>query len=177
MNFAWSLKPIFIWFTILFGTDLDRSEAKSKFRRCLSIIICLFWLLCFSIPFSAYSLYLGVTKNRYPTSFYKQTNWQIDLFGYGTLITLFHVSILFAAFVKWRPLWEKLQRIQDAIGEDRQFYRQIRRDATMGLILLLMVTLRSYFEGFNDIKKLNFVKKKKKNNEAMKILNSYLISK
>ena len=60
MNFAWSFRPIFIWFFAMVGVNLDESKAKTRLGMYLSIFISLFWILCLKIPLYSLRIYNGI---------------------------------------------------------------------------------------------------------------------
>ena len=52
---------------------------------------------------------------------------------------LIHISILVSTNGKWKTLWEKLQLLQEYIGDEDRFYRQLRHHTIQGLILFSVV--------------------------------------
>ena len=139
MNFAWSFKPFFNLFRAIYGIDLDESVI-SKWGRYFLNFLCLFWFVCFNIPTSVFLLIEGFEKTSH-TLRSKEMNDKLHYIAPAILIFSFHVSFLASVFRKWKPLWEKLLYIQNIIGNDRAFYRQLRRDAFMGMILIFMVNI------------------------------------
>lgn len=139
MSFVWSFKPIFLAYRAIFGVDLDRSKEKSNVQSCMDIFLCLFWLLCIIIPLSVNSMYLGITEELVE-SFVWGANLKLNYIVPGIFAIIFYISIVLSAYYKWRPLWEKLQRIQDIITDEDAFYRQLRHSSIIGLILILLVT-------------------------------------
>ena len=43
---------------------------------------------------------------------------------------------------KWTFFWEKLKQLEDAIGDEGAFYRQLRRETIGGLVLIFLVSGR-----------------------------------
>ena len=140
MNFAWSLKPIFIWVTIVFGIDLDKSKRRSTLRRRFIIGFGISWLFLFTIPVLTSNITLAILGYTDDTSFIAKLNFQIAAISAGFFGILFHLSVFWAAHGKWRPLWKRLQRIQDIIGENTM-YSYLRGHAIVGLVLIFTVVL------------------------------------
>ena len=141
MSFAWSLKPLFIWLLVTFGFDLDISKPKAKCVLKILRFICFIWFIFICAPLNVYYVIVGNGTTSSATSIssvYRldyNINWILD----GILNVLFHISILASAFRKWQPVWEKLKQIQDIIGDESQFYHQIRRCTDQGLIVFCLV--------------------------------------
>jgi len=140
MNFAWSLKPIFIWIFAIFGIDLDKSKQKAGWPLYLSISLCLFWILCLKIPFYSARIYEGLMYDNFGrTSFVFKINFKMIWILSGVLHISFSISMIGSYFGKWKSVWEKMQQLQYAIGDDGAFYRQLRREITAGLAVILVV--------------------------------------
>ena len=141
MNFAWSFKPLFILFIAIFGIDLNRIERKSKLRYCCVSFSFFFWFICYSIPLNVLLIIEGIKKDFSKISLITEINNTMNYIAPAILAFSFHVSLLVSSFSKWKPLWEKLQRFQDAIGNDQAFYRKLRHDAIIGTILIPVVNI------------------------------------
>ena len=141
MNFAWSFKPFFILFTTIIGIDLDISKERSKCRSCLIVFFSVFWLVFFNISMCISNIVIGIQKDFSNTSLTTEMNQKLTYIAPVVLATLFHISLLLSKFGKWNSLWAKLQRIQDQIKDDRMFFRQQRRDAIIGTIIIIVVNL------------------------------------
>ena len=151
MEFAWSLKPIFIWLMICLGIDLDRSNKKSKIHRWLIIFYSFCLLICITMPAAVHNIVLNVLykskeKNIEGKQLFRQSaamNVTRKIFwtAIRTLFFLIHLSLVVSVRFKWKPLWKKLKTIESMIYNQIPFYRQLRRDAIIGLLMLLVVTL------------------------------------
>ena len=149
MNFVWSLRPIFIWLTISMGVDLDRSSKRSNIGRWLLRIYSLFWFFCFSVPVNAINMAIAVVDIRVFLSSAKRVeksviaflNREIAWISIYILYILFHFSVLVAALVKWKPLWNKLERVQSDTNDQTTSYRQLRRETFVGLVFIPTVIM------------------------------------
>ena len=142
MNFGWSLKPVFIWFAVTFGIDLDRSKKKSKVGRRLATFLCLFWLVCINIPLNLYHIVKGtelLTNSSSSNSFVHRINEGIGWIFCAIFNTFIHISILVSSNGKWKTLLEKLHRLQEYIGDEGRFYRQLRLYTIQGLMIFTVV--------------------------------------
>lgn len=140
MNFAWSFKPIFLWLFAIVGIDLDESKRKSRCAIYLSIFICLFWALGLKIPYHTCMIYYELMSNVVDeTSFVSQTNLIVILILGGVSHISIQIALIGSYFGKWKSFWEKLQLLQDAIGDEGSFYRQLRRETIKGLVLIFLV--------------------------------------
>ena len=143
MNFTWSLKPIFIWFVVIFGIDLDRSKKTSK--SCLNFMafLCLFWFICISIPLNGYYIVTGISlhSDAFNLSLVYIISNKINWILVGILGISFHASIIVSAFGKWKSLWENFKQMQEAIGDESAFYQQLRHRTNRGLIIIFMVNV------------------------------------
>ena len=140
MNFAWSFKPFFILFIVIFGIDLDVSKERSKWGNYLIKLLAFFWFFCYNMSM-ALSLIIAGLKRNSNASLTMNMNDKLQFILPAILTTMFHVSFLVACFKKWNSLWEKLQHVQDMIGNQRLFYRQLRRDAIMAVLLIFVVNI------------------------------------
>ena len=151
MDFAWSLKPIFIWLKISLGIDLDRSNKKSKIHRWLIIFYSLCLIICITMPAAVYRMVLGVLfkpkeNNNEGTKLFRSSavmslSRSLSWFAICVLLCLIHLSLVVSVHFKWKPLWKKLKTIESMIYNQIPFYRQLRRNAIIGLLMLLVVTL------------------------------------
>ena len=140
MNFGWSLKPIFLLFTVVFGIDLENYKKKSTFALFLITFLCIFWLFCFNIPVNVLNIVIGVRNDlSINNSYIFKINFKLTLIATGTFCILLQVSVLVSAIVKWKPLWRTLHRIQYAIGDHSSFHRQLRRQIIFGILLISAV--------------------------------------
>ena len=129
MNFGWSLKPIFVWFAVTFGINLDRSKKKSTIGQCLTSLFCVSLLFCINIPLNIFYIVNGtkvVTNSSSKKSFVYITNKGIGWILCAILNILVHISILVSTNGKWKTLWDKLQLLQKYIDDGGRFYRQLR---------------------------------------------------
>ena len=146
MNFAWSFRPIFIWFFAMVGVNLDESKAKTRLGMYLSIFISLFWIFCLKIPLYSLRIYNGIIfDDPGSTSMVFIMNNNIKWIMGGVLHIIFPMALIFSYYWKWKPFWRKLQQMEDAIGQEGAFYRQLRWETTGGLILIFMVFQRCSF--------------------------------
>ena len=63
----------------------------------------------------------------------------IDWILFSILSTLIQILILVSTNGKWKTLWEKLQLLQEYIGDEDRFYRQLRHHAIQGLMIFIVV--------------------------------------
>ena len=146
MNFAWSLKPIFIWLTICTGLDFDRSEKRKHIGRWFLRVYNLL-LLIFFTTFSTVNIAQNIIEfKRFPNS----TNqvWESHV-NFGNrkiawiliyiLLIAFQLSVAVSAFVKWKPLWKQIELVQLNLSFPATYYRRLRRETFIGLILLSTV--------------------------------------
>ena len=142
MNFDWSLKPVFVLLAVTFGIDLDRSKKKSTIGLCLTTFLCLFWLLCITIPINCYYI-VDATKwianSVSSKSFVYNINHGIDGILTSILSILIHILILISTNGKWKTLWEKFQLLQEYIDDEGRFYRQLRHHTIGGFIIFIVV--------------------------------------
>ena len=143
MNFAWSLRPIFIWLTICTGLDFDRSKKRSNIGRWLLRVYSLVWLVFFTIPVNTYNIVMeciafNSNKGQEPltTNLNRSLSWNLIC----SLIIVLHLSVIVSALVKWKPLWKKIKLIQSDLSDLTTFYRQLRRETSLGLLLISTVT-------------------------------------
>ena len=142
MNFGWSLKPVFILFAATFGIDLDRPKKKSTIKLCLITFFYVSWLAFVIIPLNLRIIVEGtnIVKN---SSAYKSVvqnvNVAISWIIPGILNMLLLVTIVYSSFGKWKSLWERLQRLQDDIGENPALFQQLRQHANQGLLIFFLV--------------------------------------
>jgi len=148
MDFAWSLKPIFLWFTFILGIDLDKSKRMSNLGKRLTICYGVAWVILFSIPSHVMDIIFLVLDLTITGSYVFKMNMAAVFIGKAIFGILFHLSILKAAFRKWKLLWNTLQRMQYRIG-DNSIYNCLRRDAIFGLLLIL--TVRLFHSSRNDM--------------------------
>ena len=144
MNFGWSLKPVFIWFIITFGINLDRSKKKSTIGLCLTSFFCVSWLVCINIPLNLYHVVQGtelLTNLSSSKSFVHNINEGIGWILCAIFNISIHILILVSSNRKWKPLWEKLQLVQDNIGDEDRFYRQLHRHTIQGLMMFFVVNI------------------------------------
>ena len=144
MNFGWSLKPIFVLLAITYGIDLDRSKKKSMIGLCLTTFLCFFWLVCINIPINSYYVVKGtklVTISTSSKSFVYNISEGIGWIISGILSISIHISILVSNSGKWKTFWEKLQLLQEYIGDEGRFYRQMRHHTIQGLMIVSLVNI------------------------------------
>ena len=145
MDFAWSFRPIFIWFFAIFGVNLDESKAKPRCAMFLPLFISLFWILCLRIPVYSLRIYNeiifddpGITSRVFIMN--NNIKWIIS----GVVHMIFPITIICLYFWKWKPFWRKLQELGDVISDEGEFYRQLRRETTGGLVLIFLVSGRCF---------------------------------
>ena len=144
MNFGWSLKPIFVLFTVTFGIDLNKSKKKSTIGLCLTTFFCVSWLVCINIPLNLYYIVEGtkmVTNSSSRKSFVYDINEAFDWILSSIFSILIHILILVSTNGKWKTLWEKLQLLQEYIGDEGRFYRQLRHYTIQGLTIFFVVNI------------------------------------
>jgi len=141
MNFAWSLKPVFIWFTAISGIDLDLSRQQPRWTLYLSTFLCAIFVVCLCVPCAVWQIVEGVFYNdeSITDSIVFKINIKIILIVEGILNVFFCIYIIVSLLGKWKPLWERLQELQDVLGDESELYGQLRRGVTLGLILIIMV--------------------------------------
>ena len=154
MNFAWSLKPIFIWLTICTGLDFDRSEKRKNIRRWFFRVFSLL-LFIFYISFNILRMAGHIIEIKYfPISIHQSSEsiinflnrkiaWMLTII----LLIVFHFSLFVSAFVKWKPVWKNIKLIELNLSFDTTNYRRLRRETLVGLILLSTV-IPSYSHKF-----------------------------
>ena len=148
MNFFWSLNPIFIWLTICTGLDFDRSKKRKNIRRWFLRVYSLL-LFIFFTTFSTVKITENITELKgYPNS----TNqvWEsIVSFGNRKIAWIsiyilcigFHLSV---DFVKWKPVWKKIKLVELNLNYPITFYRRLRCETFVGLLLLFTVIQTFY---------------------------------
>ena len=142
MNFRWSLKPVFIWLAVTFGVDLDRSKNTAKNGLGLVTFLCLSWLVCINIPLNLNYVVKGtelLTNSSSSNSFVHRINEGIGWIFCAIFNTFIHISILVSSNGKWKTLWEKLHQLQEYIGDEGRFYRQLRLYTIQGLMIFTVV--------------------------------------
>ena len=145
MNFAWSFRPIFIWFFAIFGVNLDESKAKPRCAMFLPLFISLFWILCLRIPLYSLRIYNEIIfDDPGITSMVFIINNNIICIISGLVHMILPITIICLYFWKWKPFWRKLQELGNAIGDEGEFYRQLRRETTGGLVLIFLVSGRCF---------------------------------
>ena len=146
MNFIWSLKPIFIWLAICTGVDFDRSKKRKIIRRWFFRIYCLF-LFILHISFDTVRIagniieikyYLNST-NQVSESIISFFNTKIAWILTNIFLIVFHSSVFVSAFVKWNFLWKKIKLVQLNLNFLTTYYRRLRHETLVGLMLLSMV--------------------------------------
>ena len=149
LSFAWSLKPILIPINLLFGIDLDQPGQKSRLRVYFTHFLCFFWLFCFIVPLNLNDIINGAASNRGPSgkSFVLSKNFNFSICAGAFFGILLHVTILVSTPGKRKPFWETLQELRDAVGDETEFYRRLRRDTIKGLLIIATVIRYSYLQG------------------------------
>lgn len=145
MNIAQCLKPLLIWFRFNFGIGLDRSN--KHFTGGNFIVLCfVFWFICITFPLSVFHVHIGAVGNdsSCSNSSVYNFNFKISWILPGVIGSIFHVSILVVTLKKWESLWKSLQQLQDAIGDEPEFFRNLRRCSLKGLLILFMVCYHEY---------------------------------
>ena len=161
MNFAWSLRPIFIWLNVCLGLDFDRSKKKKNIRRWFLIFFSLL-LLCLTILSNTYYMathileiksYLNSTSavQEPIVSFWNRTFTWLLIY---ILSIAFHLSAVVSAFVKWKSLWKKIKLVQVDLSDLSTSYRRLRCETLVALLLLSVVIPIHYF---NNISVLNLI--------------------
>ena len=146
MNFGWSLKPVFILFAVTLGIDLDKSKKKSTIRLCLITFFCVSLLVFIIIPLNLYHIVKGtelLTNSSANKSVVKNVNEAISWIFSGILNLLLLATIISSSFGKWKSLWERLQRLQDDIGENPALFHQLRQRTNQGLLIFFLVKAAS----------------------------------
>ena len=59
---------------------------------------------------------------------------------------LIHISILVSTNGKWKTLWEKFQLLQENIGDESRFYRQLRHHTIRGLKIFSLVNIGQTYQ-------------------------------
>ena len=151
MNFAWSLKPVFIWFTAISGIDLDLSRQQPRWTLYLSTFLCAIFVVCLCVPCAVWQIVEGVFYNdeSITDSIVFKINIKIILIVEGILNVFFCIYIIVSLLGKWKPLWERLQELQDVLGDESELYGQLRRGVTLGLILIVMVSMVTMLRWFS----------------------------
>ena len=152
MNFAWSLRPIFIWLTIWTGLDFDRSQKKNNIRRWVLRFFSLLWLT-FSISVDIGDIADLITQLIHYTkstdkdgaSIIGFWNKKISWIIISILFIGFHFSVFVSALVKWKPLWKKIKLVQLNFNYPTTSYRRLHRETFVGLLPFSMVKPRYYF--------------------------------
>ena len=142
MKFSWSFKPIFIWLIIIMGIDLFKSKTKSVLRRSFVTFLTLFWVIGFNVlvnTFCVVETMMESWKFKNERSLTRNLNFQLAMISSGVLQGMFLLSVFVSARTKWHPLWKKLKRVQEVVGDQSSFYRQLRREILMGLLLIAVV--------------------------------------
>ena len=161
MNFAWSLRPIFIWLNVFMGLDFDRSRKKKNYRRWLLIVFSLL-LLCFTIVTNTYYMtrhileiksYLHST-NEVEESIISFWNRIFTWLLISILSISFHLTAVVSAFVKWKPLWKQIKLVQVDLSDLTTSYRRLRRET---LVALLLLTAVMPIHSFHNISVLNLI--------------------
>ena len=146
MNFAWSLKPIFIWLTIWMGLDFDRSKKKKNSRRWLLRIYSVI-MFSFYISFSTVKINEHIVNIKYYSNSTDNVGESIFSFWNKTiawilthiLLIAFYLSVFLSAFLNWKPLWKKIKLVQLNLNYPTTCYRRLRRETFGGLLLLFTV--------------------------------------
>ena len=146
MNFAWSLKPIFIWLTICTGLDFDRSEKRKHigrwFLRVNSLLLFIFFITISNVTIVGIIIdlknYHNSTKQDLESHLGFE-NRKIAWILIYILLVAFQLSVVVSAFGKWKPLWEKMELVQLNLSFPATYYRRLRRETSIGLILLSTV--------------------------------------
>ena len=149
MNFAWSLRPIFIWLTIWTGLDFDRSQKKNNIRRWFLRVLSLLWLI-FSIWVDISTIvhtiiqliYYTKSTDKEGASIISFWNRKIAWIIISILFTGFHLSVFVSALIKWKPLWKKIKLVQLNLTYPTTSYRRLRRETFLGLFPFPMVKPR-----------------------------------
>ena len=148
MNFGWSLKPVFVLLAVTFGIDLDRSKKKSTIGLCLTSFFSVFWLVCINIPLNLFYLVEWTkefTNSSSSKSFVYNISSAIDWIFSAALNVSIHILILVSTNDKWKTLWEKFQLLQEYIGDEGRFYRQLRHHTIQGLMIFSVVNIGSTY--------------------------------
>ena len=148
MNFGWSLKPVFVLLAVTFGIDLDRSKKKSTIGLCLTSFFSVFWLVCINIPLNLFYLVEGTkefTNSSSSKSFVYNISRAIDWIFSAAINVSIHILILVSTNDKWKTLWEKFQLLQEYIGDEGRFYRQLRHHTIQGLMIFSVVNIGSTY--------------------------------
>ena len=144
MNFALSFRPIFIWLFVISGVNLDKT--KRKWGLYFSIIVCLFWTVCIRMPYYSYNIYEGIMHvDPDNTSPIFTLSYRIHRIMGGVLQIAIAVALIYSYLGKWKSFWEKLQQLEDAIGDEGAFYRQLQREITAGLALVFLVSQHFFY--------------------------------
>ena len=139
MKFSWSFKPIFIWLIIILGIDLFKSKIKSVLRRNFVTFLTLFWVIGFNVLVNTFCV-VGTVMDKWGSkSWIRFFNLKLVLISSGVLQGMFLLSVFVSARTKWHPMWKKLKRVQEVVGDQSSFYRQLRREILVGLLLIAVV--------------------------------------
>ena len=141
MSFTQSLKPMLVWLDVVLGIDLDASRKKPTWRLFLSTFYCVFWLFFFNVPLNTYYVINGrmADAKLMDDSATLRANLKIFRVAGGVLGILFHASLLVSALRKWKGFRSRLKQLEHSIGDRTAFYRQLRRNAIQGLVIIFMV--------------------------------------
>ena len=151
MNFGWSLKPVFVWFAVTLGIDLDKSKEKSTILLCLTTFLGVFWLVCFNIPLNLYYVAIETrifTNFSSGNSLVHNINFAFSWILCAILSTSIHVAIVVSTNDKWKTLWEKLQLLQEYISDGGRFYRQLRHHTIQGVMIFSVVNKAQTYQDF-----------------------------
>ena len=108
-----------------------------------------FWLVCINIPLNLFYLVEGTkefTNSSSSKSFVYNINRAIDWIFSAALNVSIHILILVSTNDKWKTLWEKFQLLQEYIGDEGRFYRQLRHHTIQGLMIFSVVNIGSTYQ-------------------------------
>jgi len=74
----------------------------------------------------------------------------------GVLQIAIAVALIYSYLGKWKSFWEKLQQLEDAIGDEGAFYRQLQREITAGLALVFLVSQHFFYWHFSRMREPAF---------------------
>ena len=90
-----------------------------------------------------------ITNSAFSKSFVYNINNGIDWILTSVLSILIHILILISTNGKWKTLWEKLQLLQEYIGDEDRFYRQLRHHTIQGLKIFIVVNTTLNFQNLD----------------------------
>ena len=153
LDFAWSLKPVFLWMQVV-GIPVDSLRSSSLLRRCMVLLVGI-TMVVWGEASQVRNMIDSIPERKNPNISLIEW-WTNTLFEYQEFVsfTIINLSLFISVYFQWKPLWENAEEIEQTMSFNETFYLPLRKVSYVAVTLLVLVNLDASINMYNKITQL-----------------------